>query len=202
MQGCDNSQKIDRTGYKEEKARRELKKVSEAEILNEAIRIGNLISVDAENYLKQKSGNVLEDHINDPVRKANINWIHDMDSLEKVYEAEINYLSLITSKESQIISPMEAELLDAYQYNIDKNISLTENIQKTEKGNLLYNKPIVISSSSCLRCHGKPNVEVAEQAMSSINEQFPSSKIYGYEMGSVIGFWSIQLSQKKIIEEL
>lgn len=199
--GCDN-QRADRTGFKEEKARRELKKVSEAEILNEATKIGQDIATEAEKLLEKKSDDFLEDHVTVPIRKANINWIHGTDSLENHYEVEINYLSLITSKEPESISPIEAELMDAYQYNIEKNISLSENIQKIESNHLLYNRPIILTSSSCLRCHGTPGEEVAELTLSSLKEVFPSSKVHGYSLGSVMGFWSIRLSQKKIVQEL
>jgi len=199
--GCDD-QRADRTGFKEEKAKRELKKVSEAEIMNEATRIGQTIVNEAEKFLEDKSSDFMENHTDDPLRKANVSWIHAMDSLEKLYDAEIRYLSLITSKDSHVISPVEAELLDAYQYNIEKNISLSENIQKTDNNHLLYNSPLKITATSCLRCHGKPGEEVADQTLSSLDQNYPKSKVYGYELGSVLGFWSIRLSQKKIIQEL
>jgi hypothetical protein len=201
IHSCD-SRTIDRSGLKEEKANRALKKVSEAEILNEAAKLGQKIADEADQLLIKKSNNVLGEHITDPVRKANINWIHNMDSLENKFETEIKYLSLITSQKIDQISSIEAEILEAYQYNLENAISLTENIQKIEKNYLLYNKPIFLSSSSCLRCHGNPGEDIAENTLLSIQKNYPSSKIYGYSLGSVLGFWSILISQKKIVQDL
>lgn len=196
--GCDN-QKVDRTGIKEEKERRTLKKVSEAEILNEASNIGKKIALDAEKLINSKSQDYLNNINQTEINKAIINRIHDMDSLEKAYETEIQYLSFITSNKDQVISPIEAELLDAYQYNIDKNISLSENIQKINKDYLLYNKPLIIENPSCLRCHGMPGKDVSEQTLTALKQFSSSSQITGYTLGSVVGFWSIRLSQKKIV---
>lgn len=201
LSGCDN-QKVDRTGIKEEKERRALKKVSEAEILNEASSIGKKISLEAEKSIERRSQTYIEDINQHPIKKSNISWIHNVDSLEKVYQAEINYISFITSNKDQVISPIEAELLDAYQYNIERNISLSENIQKVEENYLLYNKPLLLENPSCLRCHGIPGKDVAEQTLSAIKENFPSSQVTGYTKGSVMGFWSIRLSQKKLIQDL
>ncbi|MDQ3394206.1 MAG: DUF3365 domain-containing protein [Bacteroidota bacterium] len=199
---CDGTQKVDRSGIKEEMANRELKKVSEADILNEATRIGQSIAADAEKLIQKKSNELSDGASTDPVRKAHVKWVHSLDSLEDVYEAEIKFLSLITSKDASEISPLEEELLDAYQYNLENKISLSENIQKSEKGFLLYNKPIILSSNSCLRCHGTPGETVDEQTLTSLKENFPTSKAPGYTEGSIMGFWSIKLSQKKIINEL
>lgn len=201
LSGCD-SQKVDRTGIKEEKERRTLKKVSEAEILNEASKLGKKIALDAEKTVKRRSQTFAENTNQAQINKIDISSIHNMDSLEKAYEAEIKYLSFITSTKDQVITPTEAELLDAYQYNIERNISLSENIQKINKDHLLYNRPIVIENSSCLRCHGVPGKDVNEETLNALNQSFPSSQVTGYKLGSVVGFWSIRLSQKKIVLDL
>lgn len=201
LSGCDN-QKVDRSGIKEEKERRALKKVSEAEILNEASEIGKKIALEGQNLINERSQEFVQNINQYQLEKEDIDWIHDMDSLEKVYEAEVRYLSFITSNKDLVISPIEAELLDAYQYNIERNISLSENVQKIETNYLLYNKPLILENQSCLRCHGLPGKDVADQTLSALEQHYPSSQITGYTLGSVMGLWSIRLSQKKIVQDL
>jgi hypothetical protein len=166
----------------EEMASREIKRISEAEIINEAY------------------SEVLADTIPINIRKSQISWIHNMDSISKTYNAEVKILKLTGSGSN--ISPLESELLDAYRYNVEQNIELGDNIQKTDKNFLLYTKPLIIKNSSCLSCHGHPNEEVNELTLRSLEETYPNSNITGYSLNEIIGMWSIKLSQKRIVQQL
>lgn len=198
--GCDQSRPVKNEAMKEEIASREIKRISEAEIINEAYSEGKEIAQKSEDYLEGKSKNALEDTIPTTIRKSQIFWIHNMDSISKAFNTEVNILGI--SGSGRNISPMELELLDAYRYNVEQNIELADNIQKTDKNFFLYTKPLIIKNSSCLSCHGKPNEEVNELTLKSLEENYPTSKVTGYSLNEIIGMWSIKLSQKRIVQQL
>ncbi|CAN5154530.1 hypothetical protein BH23BAC1_BH23BAC1_45240 [soil metagenome] len=184
----------------EEMANRELKRISEAEIINEAYSEGKEIVKNAAEYFEHKSSTTFGQTDSIRIEKSLIHWLHNMDSISKEYGAEVKIIGLSSSKSK--VSPLESELLDAYRYNVEQNIELGDNIQKTERNFLLYSQPLFVNSSSCLRCHGTPIEEVEESTLQFLEENYSGSNLYRYSRNKIIGMWSIKLSQKRIVQQL
>jgi hypothetical protein len=62
--------------------------------------------------------------------KANINLV---DSLSKLYQAQIQKVDLLNIK-LDTLDKKEAELMQAYQYNISNNLPINDNLQKIKEG--------------------------------------------------------------------
>jgi hypothetical protein len=197
--GCNQSRPIKNEAMREEIANREIKRISEAEIVNEAYTAGQNIAQVAEELLHNKSSDTIIYDDSTKLDLSYIVWVHNVDSLSKAFDAEVKIIGL--SRPQKNASPMEAELLDAYQYNVEQNIELTDNIQKMERDHLLYTKPLFIRNTTCLRCHGNLD-ELNPTTLKFLQNNYSGSNITGYKLNEIIGMWSIMLSQKKIIQQL
>lgn len=108
---------------------REIKKVSEAEILRGGSKIGDEILLAVNKIVQKRSER-------DSGACEPSGW-HEMDSLSKAYNSKIQ-LVRSSSKNEQL----EAQLLDAYQYNLENDLAPTPSIQKLDNKTVLYAYPI------------------------------------------------------------
>ncbi|MEP2024985.1 hypothetical protein, partial [Reichenbachiella sp.] len=109
---------------------REIKKVSDAEILKKGGEVGNQI---LSAVLEIASRNVNTETVNCEVDS----W-KAIDSLETTYQSRIERLN----SNNQLISELELQLLAAYQYNLENNEKPTSSIQKLNSKTILYTYPI------------------------------------------------------------
>ena len=95
---------------------------------------------------------------------------------------------------------LELSLLEAYQYNIEKGLSIESNIKDPHDGKyLLYTKPIMIDNPLCLQCHGEIGKELSEETHQLIKELYPQDMATNYKMSELRGMWSIKLSKRNLI---
>ena len=105
---------------------REIKKVSEAEILKKGSEIGDKIMQSIVQIVDNRTSQNNDD--------CDIeNW-SEIDSLENKVQGNISLVNI----ESEGLSEMEMQLLEAYQYNLDENIAAIASVQKLDNNSVLY----------------------------------------------------------------
>lgn len=200
LAGCDSSQKVDRSAIKEEMANREIKKVTEAEIVSQTLIEGQEIIRNSENLLKEKSREKLAYIDRTHSIDSNlIEWVHSLDTLEVAHDSEINFLDFTSNNES---SSVEQEILEAYKYDLEQGNTLNENVQKLKESYLLYTSPLIISDGSCLRCHSIEGRKTAPHISGFIDSNYSESPLTDFKKGDVMGMWSVKILQKRIIQKL
>ncbi len=195
-----SGKKVDKSTYEEELKSREIKKVSEADLFEKALQIGDSIATRSQLALSSKlqvaikSGGVPE-----AISFCKLNALPVVDSLEKKYNAQIKRVSFQYRNPSDEPDSLEYSLLEAYQFNINEGIEVKANIQDPHDGYLLFTKPILINNPLCLRCHGEVGKEISPENHQLIVELYPEDKATGYAMNQLRGMWSIRLSKKNLI---
>ena len=97
----------------------------------------------------------------------------------------------------------EIQILEAYEYNAENGIESEPNIQKLENGEvLLYTKPIIISSSLCLNCHGKPGLEIDKATLKAIDSKYPNDRAKDHNMKDLRGMWSVMIPKKEVVKKM
>lgn len=118
-------QKIDTTAARKEMEAREIKVISDAQIIEQAMRLGNQVS--------EQLG----------VRLMDGNYSIDLGQ-DTTYET--NYFFFDKPND---LKDKELQLFQAYNYNRKNGISSEPNIQKLDDGKtLLYTKPMTLGDSS------------------------------------------------------
>lgn len=200
---CDSEKKISRDVFDEVQKAHSVKKLSEVDIINEAMEWGEEISKEAQ---EQLMGNlqvaIAEKGTFGALGFCNVEALPIIKEMGDKYGISIRRVSNDFRNPIDRPSEIEKPLLDAYEYNVETGIENRSNIQAMENGDLLFTKAIIISGGMCLNCHGEPGKDIDEETLSKINQLYPEDKARGHQIGDLRGIWSIAIPQKKVVERL
>ncbi len=181
----------------------EVKKVSQADIFAAGLLRGRQIAEAAQQSLGKKLKETMANEgVHEAIRYCNIQAYPLVDSLSSSYRAHIKRVSLKLRNADNQPDSLENVLLNAYQYNVENNMALQDNIVSLDEKYLLYTKPIRIGDPVCLKCHGKAGSEVLDETFSLIKSLYPADSATGYKMTELRGMWSIRLPVKDIVNTM
>ena len=63
-----------------------------------------------------------------------------------------------------------------------------------------YQRPIVVSSHVCLRCHGQPGRDLTTAEAQQLHQQYPRLTATGRQPGQVLGAWQLTLDRSGVAE--
>lgn len=182
----------------------EAKKLSEAEITQEAMSWGDSISTAAQQQLMESLHKAVEEKgFGGALDFCNVNAAPIIKELSEKYGVEIRRASIHARNQNNLPTEEESPLLEAYQYNVVNSISNEPNIQKIEGGDvLLYTKAIVISSEFCLACHGNLKNDIEAPVLTKIDSLYPDDLARDFEVGNLRGMWSLKIPKKSVVNRL
>lgn len=182
----------------------EVKKLSEVDILEEAMKWGDEISNEAQTQLitaLQKA--IAEKGIAEAIAFCHVEALPILSEVSQKHNISIKRAS--TDFRNPLDKPTEDELsiLDAYAYNSENDIKNEPNIQKFENGEvLLYTKAIQIPNGLCLNCHGDPETDINKETLEKIQKLYPEDKAKNHKIGDLRGMWSIRIPKAEVIKRL
>lgn len=200
---CTSDKKIDKEAVKKEISSREIKKVTEAEIVNKVHEIGNLIALTTKKTLGKNLQHALQNGgVENAVEFCKINAMPLVDSLSEQFDAVIKRVSLKARNPNDKPNDLEKELLEAYAFQWKDSIPLKANVQDLENNKYLFTKPILVDNALCLSCHGTYENGLLKASDDFIKSKHPDDMATGYQIGDLRGIWSITISKKTIVQSL
>lgn len=194
--------RVDGEAVREELKQREVKRVSEGEILAAAQKKGSQVATAAQAALISELQRVISgEGVEEAIRYCNLKALPIVDSLGGIYDAKIRRTSFKIRNPSNAPTALETQALEAYAYSYELDSTVSENVQM-EDDEILFTKPIVIQSPLCLNCHGKPREDIAPAVHETLQQLYPKDEATGYQVGDFRGIWSITLSKKAIVLDL
>lgn len=134
------------------------------------------------------------------LKYCNLNAIPLTDTLSKRHRVEISRLALRNRNEQNRLTADE-ELI--YEKFLSQN-ALTEPIKPIVRPldslNMVWYAPIVMSSAVCLKCHGTPGIDIAQDDYVLINLFYPADKATGFKMGDLRGIWRLVFNKQHLKE--
>lgn len=201
---CNSNERISKDVFEEVNKSMEVKKLSEVDILDEAMAWGEEISSEAQDQListLQKA--IAEKGVHEAIEFCNIEALPILQEVSTKHNVSIKRASIAYRNPADKPSEYEAAILDAYAYNAENNIKNEPNIQKLENGTvLLYTKAIQIPNSLCLNCHGEVGKDISEETLGKIENLYPDDKAKGHKIGDLRGMWSIKIPKAEVIKRL
>lgn len=201
---CNSNEKISKDIFEEVNKSMKVKKLSEVEILDEAMAWGEEISTEAQNQLisaLQKA--IAEKGVPEAIEFCHIEALPILQKVSVENKVTIKRASIAYRNPADKPTEYEAAILDAYAYNAENDIKNEPNIQKLENGEiLLYTKAIQIPNSLCLNCHGKVGIDIAEETLKKIESLYPDDQAKGHKIGDLRGMWSIKIPKSEVIKRL
>lgn len=197
---CGSDDKISREVFEEVQKANEVKKLSEVDIFNEALKWGEEISVEAQKQLMATLENAIEEKgASGAMEFCNTQALAILKEVGDRHGVTIRRVSNESANPAD--QPLEEEkmLLEAYQYNEQNGIRHEPNLQKLKDGSvLLFTKAITNLDGLCLNYHGEPDKDVDEETLRKISPSNPEDNA----QDGLSGMWSIAIPQREVVKRL
>lgn len=201
---CGPQERVSKETFEEVNRNMEVKRVTEAEIIQEAMIWGDSITQEAQKQLISNLEKAIsEQGVPAAIEFCNVKALPLLTEMGKVYSVQIKRVSNRARNAADLPTEEERPILEAYEYNAENGVKSDPNIQKFEKGEvLLYTKPITIPNGMCLSCHGEPVKEISKETLSKLDELYPKDLAKGHKIGDLRGMWSLRIPKKEVVKRL
>ncbi len=119
-----------------------------------------------------------------------------LDSLSKAHGARVQRVSHKPRNPANAANPDEVALIEQYEAMRKAGEPLRPVVRKSNDEVVFY-APITIPGELCLRCHGVPGQDIAEEDYILIRQYYPQDRAVGFRMGDVRGLWKIVFPREK-----
>lgn len=201
---CGPQDRVSKRVFDEVNKSMEAKKISDAQIIQEALVWGDSISNEAQKQLMKSLQQAVGDKgFAGAVDFCNVNAIPITKELSEKHGVSIRRTSTRARNQANLPTGEESLILDAYEYNAENGIENEPNIQTLEGGrDLLYTKAIIIPSEFCLACHGDPQNDMEAGVLSKVDSLYPGDLARNFEVGDLRGMWSLKIPKKSLVNRL
>ena len=201
---CGNGEKVSKEVFEEVNRNMEVKRLTEAEIIEEAMEWGDSITTEAqEQLISNLQNSISANGITGAIDFCQVNALPFLTQVGDDFGVKIKRVS--NRYRNPVDQPNESELpiLEAYEYNADNGQKSEPNVQKIEGGEVfLYTKPITIPSGFCLACHGEVGKDIDPNTQAKLLEKYPEDKATGHQIGDLRGMWSVLIPKGEVVKRL
>ncbi|GAA0877770.1 hypothetical protein GCM10009119_07380 [Algoriphagus jejuensis] len=204
MLACGPQERISKDTFEQVNEAMDVKRFTEAEILEEAMAWGDSITNEAQAQLisnLQKA--IAENGTTGALEFCNVQALPILEKTANHYQVGIRRVSNRNRNPSNLPNEDESPILDAYEYTAENNGKSDPNIQKIEEGAVfLYTKPITIPGKFCLSCHGTPGLDIDAPTAQKLAQLYPNDKAIDHKVGDLRGMWSVRIPKKEVVKRL
>lgn len=123
------------------------------------------------------------------LKYCNVRALPILDSLSMIHGVEISRISSKNRNPDNVPSKNEERILTQFESGMS-NDALVESA-----GGSIYYKAIYLDMPACLKCHGKPRVDIQDGTLNVIDSLYPSDLARDYQFGDFRGAWKIQFKK-------
>ncbi|WPR74678.1 DUF3365 domain-containing protein [Algoriphagus sp. NG3] len=201
---CGPQERVSKDVFDKVNSSMEAKRLSEAQIIQEAMIWGDSISNEAQQQLMTNLHQAVEeDGFSSALDFCNVNATPIIKALSDRYNISIRRTSFRARNQDNLPTEEESQILEAYQYNVENGIASEPNIQKIDNGEiLLYTKAIIIPSEFCLNCHGNPETRIDKSVLEKVDSLYAGDLARDFEVGDLRGMWSLKIPKKAVVNRL
>jgi hypothetical protein len=204
LYSCGSNERVSKEVFEEVNKSMEVKKLNEADILQAGMKWGDEISTEAQQQLIGALQKAIEEKgVPGAVQFCNVEALPILTEVSQKYGVTVRRASNKFRNPNDKPNKDEKGILEAYEYNVENNLSLDPSIQKFENGEVyLYTKAIKIANAMCLSCHGQPGTDISPETQKALADLYPQDKATGHKMGDLRGMWSIRIPKKEVVKKM
>ena len=201
---CGPRERISRETFEQVNESMEVKRLTEVEIIEEAMIWGDSITSEAQSKLMTNLQKAIEESGSaGALEFCHVNALPIVEEVGTKQGVEIRRVSNRNRNPSNLPDNDEKDILEAYEFAVETGEKIDPNIQKIKGGEVfLYSKPIVISSSLCLNCHGKPGVDLDGGTVTKLEELYPRDQAINHQLGDLRGMWSVRIPKSEVVKRM
>lgn len=197
---CRPDKPVDREAVKKEMESRELKRLTDAEIMAKGEEVAKAaLAVTQQTFQKELMKAIQSEGVPGAITYCNTNAMDIVRKLEDSLNISIKRVTDKPRNPADSLTGIEKEIWEAYAYAPANAASQIQELNPTE---LIFTKPILISSGVCLNCHGKIGEELTEKNHQLISGLYPSDSATGYKLGDLRGMWRLVIPKKTVVDQL
>lgn len=126
---------------------------------------------------------------------CNLNASNIMDSLSKEHKCQIRRASLkLRNPANSPKNDDEVMILQQFHEDYQQSKKLQSRLIERD-GRHIYYKPIIIMMETCLKCHGKPDVQISSTTLAKIQKLYPNDQAINYEINDFRGMWIVEFEK-------
>lgn len=201
--GCDTIENrgINTKAVADEIRNREVKHITQAQIMATAYQWGGLLSDTLSKALVAQMRAVEKYPVLEAAQYCNLQRLKPTPGLAKKYQADFRRIRLKGTSNGTALDPLETQLLDAYRYNTEQKLPLSNNVQRANT-RLLFTDPILVTDQVCLRCHGKVGETLNADDYGQLKKMHVMDGLVGYSMGQPLAILRVRFDQKELIKNI
>ena len=126
---------------------------------------------------------------------CNLRALSLKDSLSRLNNCQIRRIAL--KYRNPVDMPQtkkEKEQLNQYLLAYQKGESIEAEVYLF-KDRIEYYQPIIIAMEACLKCHGDPGKQIAEETLQKIQAHYPNDLATGFKLNDFRGAWKITFAK-------
>lgn len=198
--GCQPGKPVDRSAIKEELESRELKHVTEGELMAKGEELGKAIVEKSQKVLQQSLKRALaEGGVSGAIQYCNLNAYSIVKDLEDSLGVTISRVTNQPRNPKNKLLDTDKPIWEAYEYTPE---NASSQIQVLDEQHLILTKPIKITTGLCLNCHGTVGETLTEENNALIQSLYPNDRATGYYTGDLRGMWRVVLPKKMVVKNL
>ncbi|WP_299706476.1 DUF3365 domain-containing protein [uncultured Pontibacter sp.] len=201
VSGCDVKVKPIEGGKEiaQELERHKIKRLTQQDILNAALKHGDSIVVVAQRLQDTR----LVEHLEQGGVAAAMPYCQpenyeEVEALQDKFGAISRRISMKPRNPKNKPDALANDALARYSKGQERNAKV-EAINQEE---LLYTAPIYLRNESCLRCHGTVGQDIAEADYAIIKQKYPDDQAINYKKGDLMGVWQLTFDKSDLVAYL
>lgn len=204
LPSCGPQDRISKETFEQVNESMEVKRLTEAEIMEAAMIWGDSIVTEAQSQLLATLQRQLDENgAVETLEFCNANALAIVGEVGQNNQVEIRRVSNRNRNPKNLPNEEERDILDAYEYAAEMGDKSDPNLQKIAGGEvLLYTRPIVIPSGICLSCHGEPGKDLGEATSQRLKELYPDDRAINHRVGDLRGMWAVRIPKKEVVKRL
>lgn len=123
------------------------------------------------------------------LKYCNVQALPILDSLSMIYGAQISRISSKNRNPGNAPTQSEEKILDQFEKGLIKT-ALIETVDEA-----IYYKAIHLDMPACIKCHGKPGIDIQVETLRVIDSLYPGDFARDYQFGDFRGAWKIQFKK-------
>ncbi|SIQ68981.1 Protein of unknown function [Pontibacter lucknowensis] len=183
----------------QELERHKIKRLTQQDILNAALKHGDSVVVVAQRlHVQRMAGHLAQGGVEAAIPYCQPENYEEVEALQHKFGAISRRFREQPRNPQNQAKGATAQMLARYSSGQER----ASKVEALTKDEIRYTSPIYLRDESCLSCHGTVGQDVSETDYALIKEKYPQDQAIGYRRGDLMGMWELTFDKMDLVAYL